>query len=222
MMDDMQDLQQNNQHSYQAMECDMMAMPQAPVAQCAMMGAAASQNNAEDEEIMARLEALMNDDVPRQQPVQAQSAVIQQPAAVQQQAAVQKSADWGDASSSSEEEQELRGGSSSECDVDMGALGGNNSAEECDSDDLEGDLNLSDEEDSSKRGFIKQQKKMEREQRGKKEATKFQMECDTNVFEVKYSCLQKEAAVASGDPEFCSKCQAVFNYKSKIVVENGQ
>jgi hypothetical protein len=54
----------------------------------------------------------------------------------------------------------------------------------CDSDDLEGELNLSDCEDNSNiRHEIKRSKKNERKQKGKnKKANKYVVEVDTNVF----------------------------------------
>ena len=67
----------------------------------------------------------------------------------------------------------------------------NISAEECDSDDLAGELNLSDCEDNVvSRGEIKRARNNERKQKGKnKKANKYVVEVDTNVFQVTLACL---------------------------------
>jgi len=54
-----------------------------------------------------------------------------------------------------------------------------------------------------------------------KKAQKFHMEVDTNIFEIEFACLKNEAALATGDPEVCPHCKAIFNSESKIIVENG-
>lgn len=41
-------------------------------------------------------------------------------------------------------------------------------------------------------------------------------EVDTNVFLIKLGCLKDSGEMATGDPVFCAKCQAVFNKYSKI------
>jgi hypothetical protein len=96
----------------------------------------------------------------------------------------------------------------------------NISAEMCDSDDLAGDLNLSDCEDNSNvRQEIKKSKKNERKKKGKnKKANKYVVEVDTNVFQVSLACLKNDVELATGDPELCKKCNAVFNSFSKITV----
>lgn len=90
----------------------------------------------------------------------------------------------------------------------------------CDSDDLEGELNLSDcEDNSSIRQEIKKSKKNERKKKGKnKKANKYVVEVDTNVFQVSLACLKDNVELATGDPELCKKCNAVFNSFSKITV----
>lgn len=88
----------------------------------------------------------------------------------------------------------------------------NNSCCEVDSDDLEGDLNLSDEEGGSKRFMLKA-----RRQKKKRKANVYRQEVDTNIFKMDFSCLKQGAELATGDPTLCEKCKAVFNQKSKLV-----
>lgn len=98
----------------------------------------------------------------------------------------------------------------------------NMSAELCDSDDLAGDLNLSDQEDNSvQREQIKKVNKKIRREKGKK-ANKYHVEVDTNVFEVKLACLKDNVELATGDAEFCKSCKAVFNNYSKISQKEGK
>jgi len=98
----------------------------------------------------------------------------------------------------------------------------NLSAAACDSDDLAGDLNLSDQEDNAvQRGQIKSANKKIRQKKGKK-ANKYHVEVDTNVFEVKLACLKDNVELATGDAEFCKTCKAVFNSFSKITIEDGK
>jgi len=93
----------------------------------------------------------------------------------------------------------------------------NNSDIELDSDDLSGDMNLSDCEDGASRRFEHRMKR-ENKRKGKKNKKKhvFRQEFDTNVFEVALACLEHKGQVATGDPEICAKCKAVFNQGSKI------
>lgn len=94
----------------------------------------------------------------------------------------------------------------------------NNSCCEVDSDDLEGDLNLSDEEGGSKRVFLKQ-----RRQKKKRKANVYRQEVDTNIFKMDFNCLKQGAELATGDPTLCEDCKAVFNKKSKLTpLENGE
>jgi len=98
----------------------------------------------------------------------------------------------------------------------------NLSAASCDSDDLAGDLNLSDQEDNSvQREQIKEVNKKIRQEKGKK-ANKYHVEVDTNVFEVKLACLKDNVEIATGDAEFCMSCKAVFNNCSKISQKEGK
>lgn len=89
----------------------------------------------------------------------------------------------------------------------------NHSACEVDSDDLDGDLNLSDSDDGAhKRASFKRQ----RRQKKKREANKYVVEADTNIFQVSLSCLKNAGAMATGDPVLCTKCQGVFNSTSQL------
>lgn len=53
-------------------------------------------------------------------------------------------------------------------------------------------------------------------QRIKEKPGKYKQEVDTNVFQVQLSCLKDSGELATGDPVFCTQCQAVFNKFSKI------
>jgi ribosomal protein S26 len=53
-------------------------------------------------------------------------------------------------------------------------------------------------------------------ERFKKQGRKFRHEIDTNVINVKLSCLKEDAELAAGDPVICKKCHAVLNMYSKI------
>ena len=100
----------------------------------------------------------------------------------------------------------------------------NLSCERVDSDDLSGELNLSDCEDNVKsRSAVKKEKNVKRQKKGKKlEANKYELEVDTNVFEINFNCLNQEAELATGDPELCKQCKAVFNKGSRTAQVNGK
>lgn len=88
-------------------------------------------------------------------------------------------------------------------------------ASECevDSDDLDGELNLSDCEN----GEIERVKfKSKRREKKKRSANKYIVEADTNIFQVSLSCLKNAGAMATGDPVLCEKCQGVFNSQSVL------
>ena len=98
----------------------------------------------------------------------------------------------------------------------------NLSCEEMDSDDLGGDLNLSDCEDgSNERHFRRQFKKNKRAAGAERSANNYAQEFDTNVFEVKLDCLADKGQLATGDAEICIKCQAVFNKFSVLTEREG-
>lgn len=89
----------------------------------------------------------------------------------------------------------------------------NLSVNECDSDDLDGDLNLSDSDDGAhKRASFKRQRRNKK----KREANKYAVEADTNIFQVSLACLKNAGAMATGDPVICEKCQGVFNNSSQL------
>jgi len=95
----------------------------------------------------------------------------------------------------------------------------NLSCDEMDSDDLDGDLNLSDEEGgAATRSKIKQRSAPE----AKKDRQQYAIEFDTNVFKVALECLQNKGQYATGDAEFCAECKGVFNKFSTTVEEGGQ
>jgi hypothetical protein len=98
----------------------------------------------------------------------------------------------------------------------------NISACSMDEDELEGEMNLSDDESNvQQRVQIKSMRKKERKQLGRKK-NKYQVEVDTNIFEIGLDCLKKNAEMATGDAEFCEGCKAVFNMKSVLTVQNDQ
>ena len=81
------------------------------------------------------------------------------------------------------------------------------------SDELEGNLNLScDEDEAENQRIFVQQRKAQR----KKPARKFRQEVDTNVFKIALGTLKNNAEIATGDPIFCKKCNAIFNSNSKV------
>jgi len=99
----------------------------------------------------------------------------------------------------------------------------NISCEEVDSDDLEGGLLYSDCEDASDvREVMKLDRASKRMKKGKKAATKYRQEVDTNVFQLNLACLKETAEMATGDPELCTKCQAVLNKFSKVEGNEGE
>lgn len=77
------------------------------------------------------------------------------------------------------------------------------------SDDLDNEMNYSDEEPAQRQVREKKQKK------NKKPARVFKQEVDVNVQKINLATLQDAAELATGDPFFCSTCQAVFNSLSK-------
>lgn len=75
------------------------------------------------------------------------------------------------------------------------AIDKNDSADEMDSDDLDGDLDLSDEEESGalNRAQIKKAKRNFDPQLQREESKeRFQVEYDTNIFQVKLGCLENQ------------------------------
>jgi hypothetical protein len=86
---------------------------------------------------------------------------------------------------------------------------GNRSFEAVHSDDLENEMNYSDEEPSKKEKVQKKARK------NKQNARIFKQEVDVNVQKINLATLQDAAELATGDPVFCNQCQAIFNYQSK-------
>ena len=53
-----------------------------------------------------------------------------------------------------------------------------------------------------------------------KSSKKYKQKVDTNVFQVSMSCLTQKFELATGDPFYCSGCNAVFNKYSLLVKNN--
>jgi hypothetical protein len=90
----------------------------------------------------------------------------------------------------------------------------NDSCCEVDSDDLDGDLNLSDCEDGEARRTSF--KASRREKKKTRAANKYVVEVDTNIFKVSLSCLKNAGVMATGDPVLCQKCKAVLSIHSVL------
>jgi hypothetical protein len=87
------------------------------------------------------------------------------------------------------------------------------SCEEVDSDDLDGDLNLSDNEEMVE---ARQKRKKRREAKGKK-THKYRQEIDTNVFKISFGNLgSDEINKADGTILQCEVCGSFINKYSKI------
>lgn len=50
----------------------------------------------------------------------------------------------------------------------------------------------------------------------KEKRKKYRQQVDTNVFKISMRCLKDQSELATGDPVFCTACQAVFNMHSKV------
>ena len=79
------------------------------------------------------------------------------------------------------------------------------------SDDLENDLNYSDDEGTAGKKEVKQKKR-----KGGKPGKIYQQEVDVNVFKINMGTLKDGGQLATGDPVFCKTCNAAFNIHSKI------
>ena len=90
-----------------------------------------------------------------------------------------------------------------------------NSAEEVDSDELDGEMDLSDDESQAAK-FRAQTKKKKESSRALRGERKYRQEIDTNVFNIQFATLKGQAELATGDPTFCTTCRAVFNIHSKV------
>ena len=82
--------------------------------------------------------------------------------------------------------------------------------EDVDSDELDGDMNLSDDEEQAQnfRSALANKKKNEVRR-------KYRQEIDTNIFKIQFNTLADKAEIATGDPVVCKQCQAIFNKNSK-------
>lgn len=96
------------------------------------------------------------------------------------------------------------------------SLDRNLSADELDSDELDGDLNLSDDENGGAARRTQLRDRTDIAKREKKE--QYTVEFDTNIFRVSLDCLQNKVQLVTGDAEFCSNCKAVYN-KTSVIVE---
>lgn len=88
-----------------------------------------------------------------------------------------------------------------------------------DSDELDGDLNMSDEEDG---GAVRENMRKRVDTASKAQRERIEVEFDTNIFKVSLECLQNRGQLATGDAEFCSTCKGVFNKTSAIITEGDQ
>jgi hypothetical protein len=78
------------------------------------------------------------------------------------------------------------------------------------SDELDGDINLSDDEDAAQ-VFRAEAKK------GNKPHRKFRQEIDTNIFRVEMRTLKDgETKISTGDPNNCKNCDAILNRYSLV------
>mmetsp|Transcript_24356 Transcript_24356/g.30227 ORF Transcript_24356/g.30227 Transcript_24356/m.30227 type:complete len:184 (-) Transcript_24356:1514-2065(-) len=85
-----------------------------------------------------------------------------------------------------------------------------------DSDDLDGDLNLSDDESGAQN---RRQLRAQRQAAPKEDREQYEVEFDTNVFKIQLDCLEHRGQIATGDAEFCTKCKGVFNKESELTTE---
>mmetsp|Transcript_13222 Transcript_13222/g.20632 ORF Transcript_13222/g.20632 Transcript_13222/m.20632 type:complete len:143 (+) Transcript_13222:18-446(+) len=86
----------------------------------------------------------------------------------------------------------------------------NRSCQSISSDELDGGLNLSDDEEKAKKfRVVNKAQKAE-------PARKFRQEIDMNVFKINFSELKDKGSLATGDPEECAQCKAIFNKYSHV------
>lgn len=83
-----------------------------------------------------------------------------------------------------------------------------------DSDELDGDLNLSDDDES---GAVRENLRNRVDTATKAKRERIEVEFDTNIFRVSLECLQNKGQLVTGDAEFCTTCKGVFNKTSTIV-----
>ena len=84
----------------------------------------------------------------------------------------------------------------------------NLSCEEMDSDDLDGDLNLSDEDSGAqnRRQDMRNQRRADAPKQEEEDREQYAVEFDTNVFKVNLDCLEHRGELVTGDADMCSKC----------------
>ena len=88
-----------------------------------------------------------------------------------------------------------------------------------DSDELDGDLNLSDEDTT---GNARLNLRGRTDNAAKAQRERIEVEFDTNIFRVSLECLQNKGQLVTGDAEFCTTCKGVFNKTSIIVTVGDQ
>ena len=98
----------------------------------------------------------------------------------------------------------------------------NRSCEEVHSDELEGELQLSDCEDESRVKKFRAKKKYQKASYKQAPARLFRQEIDTNIYRIGFKTLADKAELASGDPTECQKCKAIFNIHSKVEEEKNE
>lgn len=87
------------------------------------------------------------------------------------------------------------------------------------SDELDGNLNLSDCEDAARSFRAKTRAKKIAVNRTEQRHYKAQV--DTNVSMIEFQTLKDQAEMATGDPYFCENCRSVFNMYSKVEEAEG-
>ena len=90
-----------------------------------------------------------------------------------------------------------------------------------DSDDLGGDLNLSDQEGGEEERCVRRQVMTSKRVAKSKKMNVYRQEFDTNVFEVALDILADKGQMATGDAEICPGCEAVFNQMSVLTDRDG-
>lgn len=95
----------------------------------------------------------------------------------------------------------------------------NRSFEEVDSDELDGNLDASSDEEEAVRRAANVKQKAAWKSAPRRQ---FQQEVDTNIFKIDFASLKDKAELATGDALFCAKCGAVFNMHSVIAEVDGK
>ena len=90
------------------------------------------------------------------------------------------------------------------------------------SDDLGGELNLSDNECGIQERVMRKEFKKKKRAVTHERVNVYRQEFDTNVFEVKLDCLAEKGEMATGDAEICTRCQAVFSQTSVLTEKDDE